>query len=106
MAMKRERKPVEPSKEKVNMDNTNRTRMDRVKFDAVTEIVERILRQKADEVNATKKALLKGGLMKFDTARLINDLEQMIEEVKMYSPEGFVETFPREQDAGQPDTNE
>jgi hypothetical protein len=84
----------------------DRSRMDRVKFDAVTEIVERILKQKADEVNASKKALLKGGLMRFDTQRLINDLEQIIEEIKLYAPEGFIETFPKEQDSGQPDTTE
>ena len=88
------------------MTEANRSRMDRVKFDAVTEIIERLLKQKADEVNASKKALLKGGLMKFDTQMLVNDLEQMIEEIKLYSPEGFIETFPREQDTGQPDTTE
>jgi len=84
----------------------DRTRMDRVKFDAVMEIIERILRQKADEVNASKKALLKGGLMRFDTNRLVNDLESMAEEVRMYAPEGFIETYPREQDTGQPSTEE
>lgn len=88
------------------MGNADRLRMDRVKFDAVTEIVERMLRQKSDEINATKKAMLKGGLMKFDTGRLINDLEQLVEEIKLFAPEGFIETFPREQDAGQPDTTE
>jgi hypothetical protein len=83
-----------------------RTRMDRVKFDATTEIVARILKQKADEVIETKKVMLNGGLMKFDTERLINDLEQVIEELKMYAPEGFVETFPKAQDSGQPSTDE
>jgi signal transduction histidine kinase len=80
--------------------------MDRVKFDAVTEIVARLLKQKSDEVIQTKKVMLKGGLFRFDADRLINDLEQLIEEVKLYAPEGFVETFPMEQDAGQPDTTE
>jgi hypothetical protein len=84
----------------------DRSKMDRVKFDAVMEIVERILRQKADEVNKTKKVMLDGGLMKFDTARLCLDLEQVIEEIRLYAPEGFVETFPKAQDAGQPETNE
>lgn len=84
----------------------DRTRMDRVKFDATLEIFARILKQKSDEITETKKVLLKGGLMRFDTARLVNDLEQMIEEIKLYAPEGFVETFPREQDSGQPDTVE
>jgi hypothetical protein len=85
---------------------SDRSHMDRVKFDAVTEIVERILRQKADEVNKTKKVMLDGGLMKFDTERLCRDLEQVVEEIKLYSPEGFTETFPKAQDAGQPDTSE
>jgi hypothetical protein len=80
--------------------------MDRVKFDMVTENFERIFRQKADEINRTKKVMLQGGLMKFDTDRLVNDLESMIEEIRLYAPEGFIETFPREQDAGQPDTGE
>ena len=84
----------------------DRTRMDRVKFDATLEIFARILKQKSDEITETKKVLLKGGLMRFDTGRLVNDLEQMIEEIKLYAPEGFVETFPREQDSGQPDTVE
>ncbi len=88
------------------MSEVDRSRMDRVKFDATTEILARILKQKSDEIIETKKVMLKGGLMRFDTARLINDLEQMIEEIKLYAPQGFVETFPREQDSGQPDTAE
>ncbi len=84
----------------------DRTRMDRVKFDAVTEIIARLLKQKADEVIETKKKILAGGMMKFDTERLVNDLEQLIEEIKLYSPDSFVETFPRAQDEGQPDTAE
>ena len=84
----------------------DRTRMDRVKFDATLEIFSRILKQKSDEIIETKKVLLKGGLMRFDTTRLINDLEQLIEEIKLYAPEGFVETYPREQDSGEPGTAE
>jgi hypothetical protein len=84
----------------------DRLRMDRVKFDAVMEIIARILKQKSDEVIETKKVLLKGGLMRFDTARLVNDLEQMIEEIEMYAPQGFVETYPRGQDEGEPGTTE
>ena len=85
---------------------SDRMRMDRVKFDATTEIFARILKQKSDEIIETKKVMLKGGLMRFDTARLINDLEQIIEEIKLYAPEGFVETYPREQDTGEPGTTE
>lgn len=88
------------------MKLVDRTRMDRVKFDATTEIFARILKQKSDEIIETKKQMLKGGLFKFDTVRLINDLEQLIEEIKLYAPDGFVETFPREQDSGQPETAE
>lgn len=84
----------------------DRTRMDRVKFDATLEIFSRILKQKSDEIIETKKVLLKGGLMRFDTTRLINDLEQLIEEIKLYAPDGFVETYPREQDSGEPGTAE
>lgn len=86
--------------------SAERERMDRVKFDAVMEIIERILTQKAMEVNKSKKVLLDGGLIKFDTKRLVNDLEAMIEEIKLYAPEGFIETFPKAQDQGQPDTTE
>ncbi len=84
----------------------DRSRMDRVKFDATMEIIARLLKQKSDEVIETKKVMLKGGLMRFDTCRLINDLEQMIEEIKLYAPQGFVETFPMEQDVGEPATVE
>ena len=84
----------------------NRERMDRVKFDATMEIIARLLKQKSDEVIETKKVMLKGGLMRFDTARLIDDLENLIEEVKLYAPQGFVETWPREQDSGEPGTAE
>lgn len=84
----------------------NRERMDRVKFDATMEIIARLLEQKSDEVIETKKVMLKGGLMRFDTHRLVNDLESLIEEIQLYSPEGFIETWPREQDAGEPNTDE
>ena len=84
----------------------NRERMDRVKFDATMEIIARLLKQKSDEIIETKKVMLKGGLMRFDTTRLIDDLENLIEEVKLYAPQGFVETWPREQDAGEPGTAE
>jgi len=84
----------------------DRDQMDRVKFDATMEILARILKQKSDEIIETKKKMLLGGLMRFDTKRLINDLEQLIEEVKLYSPEGFVETFPMQQDSGEPGTME
>jgi len=84
----------------------NRERMDRVKFDATMEIIARLLKQKSDEVIETKKVMLKGGLMRFDTRRLVNDLESLIEEIQLYSPEGFIETWPREQDAGEPNTDE
>ena len=86
--------------------DSDRSRMDRVKFDAVMEIIARILKQKSDEVIETKKVMLKGGLMRFDTTRLVNDLLQMAEEIKLYSPDGFVETFPMEQDSGEPSTVE
>ena len=84
----------------------NRERMDRVKFDATMEIIARLLKQKSDEIIETKKVMLKGGLMRFDTTRLIDDLENLIEEVKLYAPQGFVETWPREQDRGEPSTVE
>ena len=84
----------------------NRERMDRVKFDATMEFIARLLKQKSDEVIETKKVMLKGGLMRFDTTRLIDDLENLIEEVKLYAPQGFVETWPREQDSGEPSTAE
>ena len=84
----------------------DRARMDRVKFDATTEYFARLLKQKSDEIINTKKVMLQGGLMRFDTTRLTNDLEQLIEEIKMVSPEGFIETWPREQDAGEPSTAE
>lgn len=84
----------------------NRQRMDRVKFDATMEIIARLLKQKSDEVIETKKVMLKGGLMRFDTERLIHDLENLIEEVRLYAPQGFVETWPREQDSGEPSTVE
>lgn len=84
----------------------NRERMDRVKFDATMEIIARLLKQKSDEIIETKKVMLKGGLMRFDTTRLIDDLENLIEEVKLYAPQGFVETWPREQDSGEPSTTE
>lgn len=84
----------------------NRERMDRVKFDATMEIIARLLKQKSDEVIETKKVMLKGGLMRFDTRRLVNDLESLIEEIQLYAPEGFIETWPREQDAGEPSTAE
>lgn len=84
----------------------NRERMDRVKFDATMEFIARLLKQKSDEVIETKKVMLKGGLMRFDTIRLIDDLENLIEEVKLYAPQGFVETWPREQDSGEPSTAE
>lgn len=84
----------------------NRERMDRVKFDATMEIIARLLKQKSDEIIETKKVMLKGGLMRFDTTRLIDDLENLIEEVKLYAPQGFVETWPREQDSGEPSTAE
>lgn len=84
----------------------NRERMDRVKFDATMEIIARLLKQKSDEIIETKKVMLKGGLMRFDTIRLIDDLENLIEEVKLYAPQGFVETWPREQDSGEPSTAE
>ena len=80
--------------------------MDRVKFDATMEFIARLLKQKSDEVIETKKVMLKGGLMRFDTTRLIDDLENLIEEVKLYAPQGFVETWPREQDSGEPSTAE
>lgn len=80
--------------------------MDRVKFDATLEIIARLLKQKSDEIVETKKVMLKGGLMRFDTQRLIDDLENIIEEVKLYSPQGFIETWPREQDLGEPSTEE
>lgn len=84
----------------------NRQRMDRVKFDATMEIIARLLKQKSDEVIETKKVMLKGGLMRFDAERLIGDLENLIEEVMLYAPQGFVETWPREQDSGEPSTVE
>lgn len=84
----------------------NRERMDRVKFDATMEIIARLLKQKSDEVIETKKVILKDGLMRFYTTRLIDDLENLIEEVKLYAPQGFVEIWPREQDSGEPSTAE
>ena len=84
----------------------NRERMDRVKFDGMMEIIARQLKQKSVEVIETKNVVLKGGLMRFDTTRLIDDLENLIEEVKLYAPQGFVETWPREQDSGEPSTAE
>jgi hypothetical protein len=82
----------------------DRSRMDRVKFDASLEIIERLLSQKADEIGNTRKVMLKGGLMKFDTARLVNDLKCLIEEIEMMSPQGFVESYPLDQNQGQPST--
>ena len=84
----------------------NRERMDRVKFDVMMEIIARQLKQKSVEVIETKNVVLKGGLMRFYTTRLIDDLENLIELVKLYAPQGFVEICPREQDSCEPSTVE
>lgn len=84
----------------------DRSRMDRVKFDASLEIIGRLLKQKADEIANTRKVMLKGGLMRFDTKRLVNDLECLIEEIEQIAPQGFVESYPLDQDEGQPSTDE
>jgi len=84
----------------------DRSKMDRVKFDASLEIIQRLLSQKADEIANTRKVMLMGGLMKFDTARLVNDLMCLIEEIELMSPQGFVESYPLNQDQDQPSTAE
>ena len=79
----------------------NRERMDRVKFDATMEIIARLLKQKSDEVIETKKVILKCGLMRFYTTRLIDDLENLIELVKVEASECFVAICTREKDSGE-----
>ena len=73
--------------------------MDNVEFDILMEATERRLRQKADEIGVTRQKLLTGGLITFDTGRLCNDLEKIIEGLKQAAPEAFIQTYPVMPDA-------
>ena len=73
--------------------------MDNVEFDILMESIERRLRQKADEINVTRKKMDSGGLMRFDTTRLCNDLAKVIAQIEAAAPEAFIQTYPKNPDA-------
>jgi len=72
----------------------DRRQMDNVEFDILMESVERRLRQKADEVGVTRKKIETGGLMRFDTSRLCNDLIKIVENLQLAAPEALIQTYP------------
>ena len=76
----------------------NRGQMDNVEFDILMEATERRLRQKADEIGITRKKMDSGGLLRFDTGRLCNDLMKLVEGLKLASPEAFIQTYPKNPD--------
>lgn len=76
----------------------NRDQMDNVEFDILMESVERRLRQKSDEINETRKKMDSGGLIRFDTGRLINDLKKVIDQIDKAAPQAFIQTYPKNPD--------
>jgi Ca2+-binding EF-hand superfamily protein len=76
----------------------DRTQMDDVEFDILLETVERRLRQKADEIGITRKKMESGGLMRFDTSRLTNDLAKVIATIEQAAPESYIQTYPKNAD--------
>jgi hypothetical protein len=76
----------------------NKDQMDGVVFDTILESTERMMRQKADEIGQTRKAMAPGGLMRFDTARLVNDLLRMADYVQNAAPQGFMQAYPKDAD--------
>jgi len=81
------------------METINYNQMDNVEFDILMESIERRLRQKADEINVTRKKLDSGGLLRFDTKRICNDLLKVIAQIEAATPEAFIQTYPKNPDA-------